>query len=61
VSRKGFLGQVTGRPRDQRATASVAAACFALARGAAQILRVHDVGPTRDAVEVFRALEQEAE
>jgi dihydropteroate synthase len=58
VSRKGFLGHLLGRPVDQRLAGSLAAACHALARGAAQILRVHDVGPTRDAVTLFRALEE---
>jgi dihydropteroate synthase len=58
VSRKGFLGKLLGRPVDQRLAGSLAAACHALGRGAAQVLRVHDVGPTRDAVALFRALEE---
>lgn len=56
VSRKGFLGIITGRPRHERAVASVAVACHALANGAAQIIRVHDVAQHRDAVRVFEAL-----
>jgi dihydropteroate synthase len=56
VSRKGFLGTITGRALADRMPASLAAACFAVAAGAAQVLRVHDVGPTRDAVRVFDAI-----
>lgn len=58
VSRKGFLGQITGRDRPERMPASLAVACFAVAQGAAQVLRVHDVAPTRDAVKVWEAIHQ---
>ena len=34
----------------------LAAVCFALARGSAQIVRVHDVAETRDAVLLFEAM-----
>lgn len=56
VSRKGFLGQITGRPRAERTAATLAVNCFALASGAAHVLRVHDVAPTRDAVLVAEFL-----
>ena len=56
VSRKGFLGMVTGRPLEQRLAGSLAVACFALVRQTAQVLRVHDVAETRDAVELQRRL-----
>jgi len=56
VSRKGFLGQITGRPRAERAEASLAVACFALAQSAAQILRVHDVRMHADAVKLWTAI-----
>jgi len=56
VSRKGFIGKITGRPLDQRMVGSVALVCHALAHGAAQIVRVHDVAATRDAVLLFEAL-----
>jgi dihydropteroate synthase len=56
VSRKGFLGTITGRPVDRRLAGSLAVACYALGRDVAQILRVHDVAETRDAVEVYLAL-----
>ena len=56
ASRKGFIGKITGRPLDQRMAGSVAIVCHALAHGAAQIVRVHDVAQTRDAVLLFEAL-----
>ena len=60
VSRKGFLGQITGRARSERAAASLAVACFALARGAAQILRVHDVREHADAVKLWGRMSDSA-
>jgi dihydropteroate synthase len=59
VSRKGFLGHLLDRPLDRRLAGSLAAACHALGRNAAQILRVHDVAETRDAVVVYQALKEE--
>jgi dihydropteroate synthase len=56
VSRKGFLGRLLNRPVEERLAGSLAVACHALAHGTAQILRVHDVGPTCDAVSIFSAL-----
>ena len=53
-SRKSTLGQITGRPVEERLAASVAAALLA-AQAGAKILRVHDVGPTRDALAVWEA------
>lgn len=55
LSRKSALGQVTGRPVDERLPASLAAALLAL-EGGARILRVHDVAATRDAVSVWTAV-----
>ncbi len=55
MSRKSMLGALTGRPVDQRVSASVAAALIAVQRGAA-IVRVHDVAPTRDALTVWQAV-----
>ena len=52
VSRKSFLD----RPMGERLAGSLAIACFALARGTAQVLRVHDVAATYDAVRVFERL-----
>jgi dihydropteroate synthase len=56
VSRKGFLGKLLDRPVDERLAGSLAAAAFCLGHGSAQILRVHDVGATRDLVRVWEVL-----
>jgi dihydropteroate synthase len=61
VSRKGFLGRLLDRPVEDRLAASLAAACFALTLGSAQIVRVHDVADTRDAVRVIAALSESEE
>ena len=56
LSRKGFIGQLSGEPvAAQRLGGSLAAALFALTQGAA-ILRVHDVPETVQAVRVWRGL-----
>jgi dihydropteroate synthase len=55
TSRKGFLGALTGRPVPRRMTASVVSALAAMTRGA-DVVRVHDVGPTVDALKVWDAL-----
>lgn len=54
TSRKGFLGRITGRPLDQLSTASAVSALTA-AVGGASVVRVHDVGPTADAIKVWTA------
>jgi dihydropteroate synthase len=56
LSRKAMLGRMTGREPRERIHASVAAALFAVARGA-RVVRVHDVTETRDALAVWSALE----
>ena len=57
VSRKRFLGALTGRDvAADRVAASVAAALYCY-RGGAHLLRVHDVAATADALAVERALE----
>ncbi|HEY7312853.1 MAG TPA: dihydropteroate synthase [Gemmataceae bacterium] len=61
VSRKGFLGKVLGRPLEQRLAGSLAAACYALVRRSAQIVRVHDVAETRDVVTLLTALREHGE
>jgi hypothetical protein len=53
-------GSITGRDVDQRLAGSVAAAVLAVQRGA-QLLRVHDVAATRDALAVLAALEDRRE
>jgi len=54
ISRKSMLGAVTGKEVHERLSASVAAATIAAMKGA-QILRVHDVAETKDAVQVVAA------
>jgi dihydropteroate synthase len=56
LSRKSSLGALTGRGPRERLAASLAAALLAVQRGA-RILRVHDVGETRDALAVLAATE----
>jgi dihydropteroate synthase len=57
LSRKATLGRLTGRAAGERTAASVAAALFAVARGAA-IVRVHDVRETVDALRVWLAADR---
>lgn len=54
LSRKSTLGRITGRAPGERLAASLAAALLA-AQGGATILRVHEVGPTRDVLAVWQA------
>jgi dihydropteroate synthase len=56
-SRKGTLGQITGRPVGERLVASVVAALLAVQRGAS-IVRVHDVAATVDAIKVWQAAQR---
>ncbi|OEZ81182.1 dihydropteroate synthase [Janthinobacterium sp. HH104] len=53
LSRKSMIGAVTGRPVEQRLAGSVAGALAAVAQGA-EIIRVHDVAETADALKVWR-------
>jgi dihydropteroate synthase len=55
LSRKAMIGQITGRPVGDRLAGSIAAALEAADRGA-DIIRVHDVAATIDALKVRRAL-----
>jgi dihydropteroate synthase len=54
VSRKSFLGRLTGREVDERVAGTVAANVLAFERGAT-VFRVHDVAPTGDALTVAAA------
>jgi dihydropteroate synthase len=55
LSRKAMLGTLTGRAPQERVHASIAAALLAVQNGA-QIVRVHDVAATRDALAVWNAV-----
>lgn len=56
TSRKSFIGQITGRPVEDRLAGSLASSVHAALRGA-HILRVHDVAATRAALDVIDAIE----
>jgi dihydropteroate synthase len=56
VSRKGLLGRLLDRPVEKRLAGSLAVACDALSQDSAQVLRVHDVEETRDAVTILTAI-----
>src|SRR5262249_48973018 len=60
VSRKNFIGRLLGRPVASRLAGSLAAECYAVARGDAQIVRVHDVAEACDAVHVIPAVRARA-
>lgn len=55
VSRKRFIGAITGREIPDRLAGSLAAAAFAIGRGA-RILRVHDVKESCDVVRMIDKL-----
>jgi dihydropteroate synthase len=56
VSRKSTLGAILGRPVDERLIGSVTLAALC-ARAAANIVRVHDVAATVDALKVCQAVD----
>jgi dihydropteroate synthase len=58
LSRKSFLGALTGREVDQREFAGVAAHLTAVARGA-RLVRVHNVAAMRDALAIWNAVEEQ--
>jgi len=53
MSRKGMLGQITGKPAKDRVFAGLAAALIAVDKGA-WIIRTHDVAATTDALKLWR-------
>jgi len=55
LSRKSMIGKALGLPVGRRAHASVALALLAVQNGA-QIVRVHDVGPTVEALRMYAAV-----
>ena len=56
LSRKGFIGTISGAQRDQRVPGSMAAALVAVQNGA-NMVRVHDVRETVQALKVFWAIQ----
>jgi len=55
LSRKGMIGALTGREVSRRGVGSAAAALLAAARGA-DVVRVHDVAETADALKMLAAV-----
>ena len=55
ISRKSMIGKITGKDTHDRAAPSIAAAIMAADRGA-QIVRVHDVAETVDAIKLWEAI-----
>jgi dihydropteroate synthase len=55
ASRKSFIGRITGREVHERVAGTIAASVMALAAGA-EVLRVHDVAPVREALDVAEAI-----
>lgn len=55
VSRKGFIGKLLDTPAEERLEGSIAAAVAAVLAGA-QMVRVHDVEATRNAIRVADAI-----
>jgi len=53
LSRKSMIGNLLGRPVDQRLAGSLACALLAAQQGAA-IIRVHDVAETRDVLHILQ-------
>ena len=60
VSRKDFVGAITGRPPRERLAGTLAAVGYGVDAGA-HVLRVHDVAATADYLAVRAALDAEAE
>jgi dihydropteroate synthase len=56
LSRKGMIGKITGRAVEDRLVGSVIAALIAVQNGA-QIVRVHDVAETVDALAIWAAVQ----
>lgn len=57
LSRKSFIGHVTGRPVEERLPGTLSAHLMALQRGA-RILRVHDVAEHTDMMRLFAAIRE---
>ena len=55
VSRKAFIGEITGKPVSEREMGNASAVAIAVWQGA-NILRVHDVAAMKDAIQVAQAL-----
>ena len=57
VSRKSFIGKITGNPVENRCMGTAAAVTASILQGA-QVVRVHDVGLMRDVVKMAKVLRE---
>ena len=55
ISRKSFIGKITNKTINERLYGSLGAALIALQNGA-NIIRTHDVGPTKDIINLYNSL-----
>lgn len=55
-ARKSFLGEITGKPVNERDAATLAAELFAVYFGEADMIRTHSPGPLTDALKVWNQL-----
>jgi dihydropteroate synthase len=59
VSRKGFVGRLlNNRPVERRLAGSLAALCHAMCHRAVQVVRIHDVEESRDAMNVLASIQE---
>jgi len=56
ASRKTFIGRITGEPVEKRLSGTLATSIY-LMNGKCDIIRVHDVRENREAIDVYRAIE----
>ena len=55
ISRKSFIGKITNKTINERLYGSLGATLIALQNGA-NIIRTHDVGPTKDIINLYNSL-----
>jgi len=58
VSRKAFIGKILGQKVEERLISSLVVACYAMAQGSAQVVRVHEVQPTCEAAMLLSAIRE---
>lgn len=58
TSNKSFIGKILDRPLEKRLAGSLATVASAISKGA-HIVRVHEVGATRDMIRMIEAIESE--
>ena len=56
LSRKGFIGKITGEIEPEKRMLSSVILAFELIKKGVHIIRVHDVGETYEMVKIFNSL-----